>query len=501
MEKYNRPARMVLYRGILKSCNYSCSYCPFSKHPVSQAELAHDQKQWESFVRIYEEKAWMSGIRALMLVPYGEALIHAWYWEGLARISALPWTDAVGAQTNLSFPAARSLEAFQKAGGVLKKLRLWATFHPQMTGVSEFAQNCRTCLKYGVSICAGAVGVPENTGLLRQLRRQLPQQVYVWINKMDGLGRAYTEEEKKAFLDIDPYFYRELSGHPADVQACRDRLFVQADGTLRLCCLSTARDAGAGAYVSSGRHAESQPLCRRRQCSCYLAYGGMQNLINDALFGPYPLFRIPRRPKAVFLDIEGTLCRTGADGIPEDIRAGLKVLVHKEKTRLFFATTLPYEDAARRCKSIWHLSAGGVFAGGAHILIKGILEQHHVLDGDCVPYVRPLEQQYRFRLITYQKEGNVYKLTLLRARKHPWDSRTARELMEHIPEQARTKIRYIIEKNCLQLLAAGADKESGVRMICSRMHLQPQEVFAAGDSGEDAGMLAWCGQGLAPDAP
>ena len=31
--------RMVLYRGALKSCNYRCGYCPFSKHPQSEREL------------------------------------------------------------------------------------------------------------------------------------------------------------------------------------------------------------------------------------------------------------------------------------------------------------------------------------------------------------------------------------------------------------------------------------------------------------------------------
>ena len=105
--------RMVLYRGCLKSCNYQCSYCPFSKHPVSERELAKDRAQWFSFVKCYEERAAALGIGAMMIVPYGEALIHSWYWEGLARMSALPETDAVGAQTNLSFSAADSLENYE----------------------------------------------------------------------------------------------------------------------------------------------------------------------------------------------------------------------------------------------------------------------------------------------------------------------------------------------------------------------------------------------------
>lgn len=51
-----------------------------------------------------------------MVVPYGEALIHSWYWEGMAHISMLPWIEAVGAQTNFSFSLEESLGIFEGAG-------------------------------------------------------------------------------------------------------------------------------------------------------------------------------------------------------------------------------------------------------------------------------------------------------------------------------------------------------------------------------------------------
>ena len=109
---------------------------------------------------------------------------------------------------------------------------------------------------------------------------------------------------------------------------------------------------------TSRLHPVSFSECRRKLCSCYLAYGGRKDFMNQVLFGPYPLFRIPRRPKAVFLDIEGTLIpetdfrgeRAGLSKaeIPEDVLAGLKGLL-QEKSILLFATTLPYEDAVKRC--------------------------------------------------------------------------------------------------------------------------------------------------------
>ncbi|MDE6363366.1 MAG: STM4011 family radical SAM protein, partial [Lachnospiraceae bacterium] len=216
---------MILYRGSLKSCNYHCSYCPFSKHPMSARELEKDKIQWFSFIRRFQEKAEVMKIGALMIVPYGEAMIHPWYWEGLAQLSALAQIDAVGIQTNLSFSVNDFTDCYVNTGGVFAKLRLWATFHPEMTSVSDFAAKCRKLRDQGIQLCAGIVGVPQNLDLLQQLKREL-DGIYLWVNKMDGLRRGYSQEEQEAFLEIDPYFERELMLLPANAALCHERLFV-----------------------------------------------------------------------------------------------------------------------------------------------------------------------------------------------------------------------------------------------------------------------------------
>ena len=230
----DRP--MILYRGSLKSCNYHCSYCPFSKHPVSERELEKDRGQWLSFIRTLEEKHWDVG--ALMVVPYGEAMLYRWYWEGLAQVSSMPGIEAVGIQTNLSFSGERFLDCYAAADGRFEKLRLWATFHPEMTDVSEFSRRCEVFVKAGVQICAGAVGVPEHLDLIRLLRKKLPGSVYLWMNRMDGLGRAYTGAEVEAFRALDPYFGRELLLPEADGEKCYNRLFVEGNGRLHTCNIS-----------------------------------------------------------------------------------------------------------------------------------------------------------------------------------------------------------------------------------------------------------------------
>lgn len=287
---------MILYRGSLKSCNYRCSYCPFSKRPGSQRELEKDREQWFSFVEDYRGSADRLKLGALMITPYGEAMIHSWYWQGLGQISALPGTDAVGAQTNLSFSMEEALGQYTQAGGILDKLRLWATFHPEMTTAEEFTDRCRLLKRAGILLCAGSVGVPENISLLKKLKQMLePEGIYLWVNRQDGLKRPYTREEKAAFLETDPYFAREITLMRADQRLCRGRLFVEGNGRLRTCNLAPVMEQEGGNKKGPTLPERiPEPVCNRKYCSCYLAYGGRLEEENRA-FGPYPLFRIPLR--------------------------------------------------------------------------------------------------------------------------------------------------------------------------------------------------------------
>lgn len=200
---------------------------------------------------------------------------------------------------------------------------LWGTFHPQMTSLENFVSQCKKLSEWKVSYCVGAVGVPEQIRDIQKLREKLGTSVYLWINKMDGLGRNYTEEEIKAFIAVDPWFELELKHHPADGKTCGNQVFVEADGSLRRCNL--CRPDGKNLYeadtgICSAKAAQGEgekqvqifdiPACSMRECSCYLAYNN--RLEKELLFfQPYPAFRIPTYPKAVFLDIDGTILPEG----------------------------------------------------------------------------------------------------------------------------------------------------------------------------------------------
>ena len=209
------------------------------------------------------------------------------------------------------------------------------------------------------------------------------------------------------------------------------------------------------------------------------------------LFGSYPLFRIPRRPNAVFLDIQGTL-------IPEKeaVAAGLEGLF-RDGSFLFFATTLPFEDGIRRCKKICRFFSGGVFAGGAHVVLERNGEKKEkflFLDDSVVRVLESLEKNFSCRLFTYKKNGKVYKATLLRSVHKPWEKKERDEVLAALANMAGNGVRCFAEGNCLQIVDAKADKAGGIQVLCEWLGIAPEETYAIGDSEEDAGMVRLCGK-------
>jgi len=227
---------------------------------------------------------------AIQIAPYGEALIHEYYWEGLAKLSRYPAIQAVGAQSNFSFPVEKMLSVYGKSGGNKEKLRLWGTFHPEMTTPGQFLGQCGRLKRAQILFCVGAVGVPENLDLLRQLRVGLEQSVYFWINKMDGMGRCYTEEEVLAFLGLDKYFALELRNFKPDTGACAESVFIQGDGRIRPCNLCSGK---MGNLYQDGLGSLPQKICTKKVCGCFLSYGSRTDVEELQSFKPYPAFRIP----------------------------------------------------------------------------------------------------------------------------------------------------------------------------------------------------------------
>ena len=116
--------KRIYYRGKLDSCNYTCSYCPFGKksHLTSTANMEQDKKAWEHFITAVEQ--WKGEPLQLFIIPYGEALIHNYYCEGMMRLAALPQVIGISCQANLSFPAGQWLNELQATPALISKIKV-----------------------------------------------------------------------------------------------------------------------------------------------------------------------------------------------------------------------------------------------------------------------------------------------------------------------------------------------------------------------------------------
>lgn len=475
--------RQWFYRGALKSCNYSCSYCPFSKKRGSTRELEEDRQALFRFISRMDGLHSAEG--ALQIIPYGEALIHPYYWEGLAQLSRNPRLDAVGAQSNFSFPVKEMLSVYRQHSGDISKLRLWGTFHPEMTTVEQFVKQCNLLLSQDISYCVGAVGIPEQIHSIRSLRQSLPDSVYLWINKMDGMKRAYTPSEIEDFLQINPYFGMELSHHRADAALCADSRFVESDGTIRQCNLSRQN---LGNFYDKPATVPDYS-CARKECSCYLAYCNRMEP-EMVCFFPYPAFRIPVYPKAVFIDVDGTLIPEGETQIPKRYVHWLRHLAGYSD--IYLATSLPYETARKRASAVWPFLCGGVFANGARRVVRKIsLDEIEPMDTNWLAQLLEKEPQYGFRLRQYKKEGMLYKVTLVYQRNRLPEKLSKGYLLDEFARELGIPdtCQLLSEQNCIQITKRGTSKLAGVKSICQSMGYGRQETAVIGNSENDIPML------------
>ncbi len=307
--------RHIQYRGILDSCNYSCSYCPFSKRPHSPKKEAKDRL---CLSRLLEQLKKETERFTFQIVPYGEALIHTYYWEFLAELSRLETVKAVGCQTNASFPAKKMIALFLKTGDI-SKLRLWCTFHPSMTSVESFCRQISLLKNYGISLCAGAVADPSRKDALSRFKASLPKDIYFWLNQMDGKRQPYSPEDRAFFESIDPFFLLEETPFPSDPSRCQaefspdgtlNHIFIKANGDIYACILSKTclgnlygQEHISDLLPPGNQKTENLPekpskkafQCPRF-CHCFLAYQNLSAAIPElAFFAPYPSFRILNR--------------------------------------------------------------------------------------------------------------------------------------------------------------------------------------------------------------
>ena len=283
----------ILYRGPLSSCNYDCHYCPFAKRAESTAELAGDRAALRRFVNWIEDTAPGTRLRrfSVFFTPWGEALVRTWYQQAIIRLTNLPHVCRVAVQTNLS----SRLDWVHQCD--VSKLGLWCTYHPSQTSRRRFLEQCARLRRLDVTYSVGMVGLREDFGEIEAMRRELPEEIYLWINAAKSGAEEYTQADIERLEDVDPLFRMNTVYHASLGRACRagkSVISVDGAGTIRRCHFI---DAPIGNIYESGfeRCLQERP-CTRPTCGCHIGYVHIEDLELARVFGDGVLERVPSTP-------------------------------------------------------------------------------------------------------------------------------------------------------------------------------------------------------------
>lgn len=349
--------KTIYYRGFIKSCNYRCSYCAFAKGSGSREEIRREE---DGLRRFYEQIRRQTEAVQIFFLPYGEGMIYPMYQAVLADLSALPQVRAVGIQTNLSWEPEDFLRLLRQRGDA-RKIRLWASYHPEMTSRAGFLDRLRQ-LADEVEIAAGMVATLENEDEIRALRAELPPSIYLWLNAMDRRKAAFSREVIERLQAIDPMFGYEFA-------LCRQKAFGGAGFRRCLAAENQYLDRGMvrpGCFFQKGEKRKVQLCHNHRLCDCYLGYSNFAGNPLANFFGANRAFRIPQKRKwqAIFLDFDGVLTENGR------LLAGLSELlaVLSAGCRLYLATARSVSSVRRALGRTYRFFSGGVFFDGACVI-------------------------------------------------------------------------------------------------------------------------------------
>lgn len=275
----------ILYRGSLTSCNYACGYCPFAKTANTRAELQQDERELERFAGWVAHQPERIGI---LITPWGEALVHAYYRRAMTTLSHLPQMYRIAVQTNLSAP----LDDFAAANR--DTLALWATFHPSQTTLDLFVARCGELDSAGIRYSVGVVGLREHFAVIEQLRRRLRPEVYLWVNAFKQEDGYYRPGEVERLSAVDPYFHWNLHRYPSRGKSCHageTSFTVDANGSIRRCHFIP--EVLGNIYEPGFRDSLKPRPCSAPWCGCHIGYIHRPELRLDELYGTGLLERIP----------------------------------------------------------------------------------------------------------------------------------------------------------------------------------------------------------------
>ena len=463
--------KRIYYRGKLNSCNYTCSYCPFGKKSHLTA-TTQDEQAWNRFITAIEQ--WQGGPLQLFIIPYGEALIHRYYRKGIIHLAALPQVAGISCQTNLSFSADEWLDEFSATPTLISKIKIWASFHPEMTSVESFVRRLHTLYNAGIQVCAGAVGNPMAKSVLSDLRNALLPDIYLFINAMQGLKSPLSIEDIRFFTQLDNLFEYDLKNASAQWTICsggRSSCFIDWKGDIFGCPRSQVK---IGNFYQNQMLAPLLP-CRRKVCDCYIAFSNLTNHPLHRIMGAGAFWRIPDKPfiTSVFFDVDGTL--TDAQGrVSVSYAHALRYIA--QFVPLYLATSLSMQQARRKLgKALFSLFEGGVFADGGLLVYGG--------QSQCMPVELLLDiNEESAKITAHSYEGQVYKYSML-----VYDKEERINILSRLKEKP---YQVFYKPPLITVIHKDVDKRKGVLHICKALAFPLDQVLIVGNSLKDWEMMS-----------
>lgn len=276
----------ILYRGPLKSCNYTCYYCPFAKIQTSSQELEADRQALEKFTNWINSR--LSDRISVMFTPWGETLIHRHYQNAIISLSHLSHLEKVVIQTNLSC----CLNWLDQCH--TERIALWCSFHPGQVERDTFLDKCLELDRQGIRFSVGAVAVKEHKDAIQALRRQLPKHIYFWLNAYKHIPNYYTEDDMYFFESIDPFFRINTKVYASQGRVCRcgeSVISVYGSGDIQRCHF--IKEPIGNIYTSAIEEVLQKRPCTSPTCHCHIGYVHMNELNLYELFQDGILERIP----------------------------------------------------------------------------------------------------------------------------------------------------------------------------------------------------------------
>ena len=282
----NAPITLY-YRGVLSSCNYDCSYCPFAKHKSPPAELEQDARDLELFVDWVTRRS-VEGPLRILFTPWGEALIRPWYTRALVQLSRCEHIERVAIQTNLTGVLGQLDRADRR------RLAFWVSYHPDETTLKAFLGRLAELDAMGFEYSVGCVGIAAHWHSIESLRARLPDSIYLWVNADKSMGRP-DDDAIARWEQIDPLFRLNVEDYPSRGRRCGsgERSFLVAgDGSVRRChfvdeCVGNIYDDGFRLRGHAPR------VCPLATCDCHIGYSHLDDLQFEEIYGQGFVARIP----------------------------------------------------------------------------------------------------------------------------------------------------------------------------------------------------------------